>query len=81
MEYAPFADGEEIPSELFGNPEHAGRLKESMLSRSEPPCRFFFIINSVSGQIGLEVTPEEYIGKLVAVFHEVRRVLRDDGTL
>lgn len=33
------------------------------------------------GQIGLEQTPEEYIEKLVAVFREVRRVLRPDGTL
>lgn len=32
-------------------------------------------------QIGLEKTPEEYIQKLVNVFHEVRRVLKDDGTL
>lgn len=29
----------------------------------------------VSGQIGLEDTPEQYIQKLVGVFHEVRRVL------
>lgn len=35
----------------------------------------------VDGQIGLEDTPAEYIDKLVAVFHEVSRVLRDDGTL
>ena len=35
----------------------------------------------VKGQIGLEPTIEEYIGKLVEVFHEVRRVLRKDGTL
>ncbi len=33
------------------------------------------------GQIGLETTPEEYIAKMVEVFREVRRVLRDDGTL
>ncbi len=33
------------------------------------------------GQIGLEKTPEEYIEKLVAIFREVRRTLRDDGTL
>lgn len=33
------------------------------------------------GQIGLEKTPEEYIAKLVAVFEEVRRVLKKDGTL
>ncbi|MEX3004197.1 site-specific DNA-methyltransferase [Serratia fonticola] len=35
----------------------------------------------VDGQIGLEPTPEEFIEKLVGVFREVRRVLRDDGTL
>jgi len=35
----------------------------------------------VAGQLGLEKTPEEYTEKLVAVFREVRRVLRDDGTL
>jgi DNA modification methylase len=33
------------------------------------------------GQIGLEKTPQEYVEKMVAVFREVRRVLRDDGTL
>jgi len=33
------------------------------------------------GQIGLEKDPEEFIEKLVNVFREVRRVLRDDGTL
>lgn len=33
------------------------------------------------GQIGLEQTPEEYVNKLVEVFREVRRVLRNDGTL
>ena len=32
-------------------------------------------------QIGLEETPDQYIEKLVEVFREVRRVLRDDGTL
>lgn len=35
----------------------------------------------VDEQIGLEETPEEYVAKLVDVFREVRRVLRDDGTL
>ena len=33
------------------------------------------------GQIGLEQTPEEYISKLVAVFAEVKRVLKPSGTL
>jgi len=33
------------------------------------------------GQIGLEATPDEYVDRIVEVFREVRRVLRDDGTL
>lgn len=33
------------------------------------------------GQIGLESTPKEYVANMVEVFREVRRVLRDDGTL
>ena len=36
---------------------------------------------NVDGQIGLEETPEAYVEKMVAVFREVRRVLRDDGTV
>jgi DNA modification methylase len=35
----------------------------------------------IEGQLGLEATPEQYVAKMVAVFREVRRVLRDDGTL
>jgi DNA modification methylase len=35
----------------------------------------------VDGQLGLERTPEEYIAKMVEVFRELRRVLRNDGTL
>jgi DNA modification methylase len=34
-----------------------------------------------AGQIGREGSPEEYIKRLTAVFGEVWRVLRDDGTL
>jgi len=34
----------------------------------------------IDNQIGLEQSPEEYISKLVAVFREVRRVLKPDGT-
>lgn len=33
------------------------------------------------GQLGLEKTPEEYVNNLVLLFREVRRCLRDDGTL
>jgi DNA modification methylase len=35
----------------------------------------------IDGQIGLEETPETYVQKLVGVFGEVKRVLKDDGTL
>lgn len=35
----------------------------------------------VEGQLGLESTLAEHIDTMVAVFREVRRVLRDDGTL
>ncbi len=34
----------------------------------------------VTGQLGLEPTPDEYVVNMVAVFREVRRVLRRDGT-
>jgi len=35
----------------------------------------------VDDQIGLELTPEDYVAEMVTVFREVRRTLRSDGTL
>ena len=35
----------------------------------------------VDGQLGNEDTPDDYIDKLVNIFSEVKRVLKDDGTL
>lgn len=35
----------------------------------------------IDNQIGLEETPDDYIERLVDVFREVKRVLRDDGIL
>lgn len=35
----------------------------------------------IEGQLGLEGTPDEYVQNMVAVFRDVWRVLRDDGTL
>jgi DNA modification methylase len=35
----------------------------------------------VDGQVGQEATPAEFVGVMVEVFREVRRVLRSDGTL
>ena len=33
------------------------------------------------GQIGREATPEEYVSRITAVFHEVKRVLTPEGYL
>jgi DNA modification methylase len=35
----------------------------------------------IDSQVGLEESPQEYIEKIVSIFAEVHRVLRDDGTL
>jgi DNA modification methylase len=35
----------------------------------------------IDSQIGLEKTPEEYVSRMVQVFREVRRVLKNDGVL
>jgi len=35
----------------------------------------------IDKQLGLEETPEEYVEKMVEVFREVKRVLKDDGTV
>ena len=35
----------------------------------------------VEGQLGLETTPDAFVETMVSIFREVRRVLRDDGTL
>ena len=51
--------------------------KNDRLDRSVCKCGAVKIDN----QLGLEKTPEEFIDKMVKVFREVRRVLRDDGTL
>ena len=32
-------------------------------------------------EVGAEETPEQYVARMVDVFREVKRVLRDDGTL
>lgn len=48
---------------------------------TSPP--YFGLRNYDGGaaEIGKEKTPDEFVAALVAVFHEVKRVLRDDGTL
>lgn len=35
----------------------------------------------MDAQLGLEKSPEEYVKNLVSIFHEIKRVLKNDGTL
>ena len=42
---------------------------------------FCCLCNAWRGCLGLEPTPELYVAHMVEVFREVRRVLRDDGTV
>jgi DNA modification methylase len=65
-------DAREVLSELPDESVH--------MCVTSPP--FFGLRDyGVDGQIGLEATPEEWVEQLVAVFEQVRRVLRKDGTL
>jgi DNA modification methylase len=70
-------------STLFGNGHGNGKpLSPSLQVQSLPyrdqcgKCG----ARRIDSQLGLESTPEEYIANMVAVFREVWRVLRDDGT-
>lgn len=35
----------------------------------------------IDGQIGLEMTPDAYVGELIFVFRDIKRILREEGTL
>lgn len=57
--------------------KQASNVGSGTASTRDCPCG----ARRIDAQLGLEPTPEEYVAKMVAVFREVRRVLRDDGTL
>lgn len=48
---------------------------------TSPPYWGLRDYGGVSGQIGLETTLQEHVETLVRVFREIRRVLRNDGTV
>ena len=48
---------------------------------TSPPYWGLRNYNDEEKQLGLEDTPEEFVNNLVKVFREVKRVLRDDGTV
>ena len=48
---------------------------------TSPPYWGLRNYNGEEKQLGMEDTPEEFVDNLVKVFREVKRVLRDDGTV
>jgi len=48
---------------------------------TSPPYWGLRNYNNEEKQLGMEDTPEEFVDNLVKVFREVKRVLRDDGTV
>jgi DNA modification methylase len=59
----------------------SGKTKETTNRAERVPGRVCVCgARRIDQQIGLEETPEQWVNKLVAVFREVRRVLRSDGT-
>jgi len=48
--------------------------------RPRPDLDMEIIVEPWVGQLGQERSPVDYIGHLVAIFREVKNVLRDDGT-
>ena len=75
--------GEEIPLETDHKPTGKQATMRGTIDRNSPPnsgqwCRK---CGAWRGCLGLEPTLELYIEHMVAIFREVWRVLRDDGTL
>src|ERR1700674_2900665 len=64
-------------STLVGSKDSQGHLQEAAYKDVCGQCGAVRIDN----QLGLEKTPEEYTTNMVAVFREVKRVLRKDGVL
>lgn len=76
---------DESKTKVFGNPEF--NKNRPCRKETKLPGFSFDKVCSKCGavktdkQIGMEKSPELYVEKLVSVFREVRRVLKDDGTV
>ena len=60
--------------------DHSPRQRSRAALRDKPSQECKCGATRIDAQLGLEKTPAEYIAKMTAVFREVRRVLRSDGT-
>ena len=68
---------------IVGDSKRAlGRISDGVFQACVTSPPYWSLRNyDIDGQIGLELSLDEYLTALVEVFEEVRRVLRDDGTL
>lgn len=64
-----------------GDDKSFRRDKAAGIKRESTQPGFCAKCNAWSGELGLEPTPELYVEHIVAIFDQVWRVLRDDGTL
>jgi DNA modification methylase len=60
----------------LGPDNAAWTASTSQYAQTCPKCN----ARRIDAQLGLEATPEAYVAAMVAIFREVRRVLRADGT-
>lgn len=69
-------------NERYGNGDGTAAQKQEVKSAGQysGTCKKCGAIRT-DQQIGMEETPELFIARLVDVFREVRRVLKDDGTM
>ena len=66
---------------LLGDARRIGLKDRSVQCVVCSPPYWALVDYEVEGQLGLERTPADYVAAMVEVFREVRRVLKDDGTL
>lgn len=82
---AEWVGGDVSCDHRVGNQVSDNKAKNAIKSGVRPgcdasKCRLCGAIRK-DNQIGLESTPQEHVAIMVDVFRELRRVLRDDGTL
>ena len=62
--------------------EKLKQLSEKSINTCVTSPPYYALRNyQMDGQVGVEQSPDDYVQKIVQVFREVRRVLKDDGTI